>query len=276
MVNKKNPSRAIMIGDDRIIRRYFNGLWQQLGCRGVDGSIVTVPVLTGGWWLLANFCSSSLSTGGSPPRLQPTGGMESLRRVRERVNHLRGNLITDLNGMTSTGAPRPSSGASRISRTISHGVSCPEMSCAIAELHAAEQIQEHQAAFAALMKRKSEALNAADDKKALAEAAAEATAEAEAAALTRTDDDVRGESTENPLNNPPHDVSGIANAITALSRRFVFLMEGDRHFWPEGVKEAWASHFFPKGKNIQRRALSGIHRFHRAEFSHKGRRRHTL
>ena len=33
------------------------------------------------------------------------GGMESLRRVRERVNHLRGNLITDLNGQTPSGAP---------------------------------------------------------------------------------------------------------------------------------------------------------------------------
>lgn len=43
-----------------------------------------------------------------------------------------------------------------------------------------------------------------------------------------------------------YDVNSIANAITTPYGRFVFLMEGDRHFWPDGVKDEWASYFFPK------------------------------
>lgn len=68
----------------------------------------------------------------------------------------------------------------------------------------------------------------------------------EAAAASKTKED--------PLKNPPHDVSGIANAITCISMSgtsLIWLLEGDRHFWPEGVKAAWASHFFPKGGSFK-------------------------
>lgn len=60
-----------------------------------------------------------------------------------------------------------------------------------------------------------------------------------------------GETKEDPLKTPPHNVSGIANAITCIGLALIWLLEGDRHFWPEGVKAAWASRFFPKGGSFK-------------------------
>lgn len=60
-----------------------------------------------------------------------------------------------------------------------------------------------------------------------------------------------GETKEDSLKSPPHNVSGIANAITCIGQLLIWLLEGDRHFWHEGVKAAWASHFFPKGGSFK-------------------------
>lgn len=57
-----------------------------------------------------------------------------------------------------------------------------------------------------------------------------------------------GETKEDHLKNPPHDVSGIANVITCS---LIWLLEGDRHFWPDGLKAKWALHFFPKGDTFK-------------------------
>lgn len=48
------------------------------------------------------------------------------------------------------------------------------------------------------------------------------------------------------LSDPPHDVTGIANAFLSSGRVRVYLMQGDRHFWDEKTKSDWTTKFWPK------------------------------
>ena len=63
-----------------------------------------------------------------------------------------------------------------------------------------------------------------------------------------------GETKEDTLDTPPYDVNGIANVITCFEPSgtlLIWLMEGDRHFWPDGVKAGWGEQFFPKGGSFK-------------------------
>ena len=55
------------------------------------------------------------------------------------------------------------------------------------------------------------------------------------------------------LKTPPHLVSGIANAITYIGpdgKTYIFLLEGDRHFWCKEVKFEWDQYFYGKKKDL--------------------------
>jgi 8-oxo-dGTP pyrophosphatase MutT (NUDIX family) len=55
------------------------------------------------------------------------------------------------------------------------------------------------------------------------------------------------------LKTPPHVVSGIANAITYIGpdgNTYIFLLEGDRHFWDKTVKFEWRQYFYGNKKDL--------------------------
>lgn len=45
---------------------------------------------------------------------------------------------------------------------------------------------------------------------------------------------------------PEYAMTGIANAIIDENKEHVFLLKGDRHFWTDEIKKAWAELFWPK------------------------------